>query len=107
MIIDSSAVVAILRNEPEGPGFAHKIEQAPLRRISAASFVEAAIVVENGRSAIASRKLDDLMREGDITIEPVTVEAAPRWPSPRRRRSSRRNSLFKGSDFPHTDVTPA
>ena len=74
MIIDSSAVVAILRNEPEGPGFAHKIEQAPLRRISAASFVIAAIVVENGRALAKA------------TAEPL---------------------LFKGSDFPDTDVTPA
>jgi len=44
--------------------------------MSAATFLETAIVIERGRDPVASRRFDDLLREAQITIEPVTAEQA-------------------------------
>jgi ribonuclease VapC len=49
VIIDTSALIAILRDEPEAAACARAIEAAAHRRISAANFVEAAIVIDGGR----------------------------------------------------------
>ncbi len=76
MILDSSVLVAILRNEPEAVAFAGEIERAASRRISAANYVEAAIVIDCGRDPVASRRFDDLMREAEIAVEPVTRKQA-------------------------------
>ncbi len=72
MIVDSSAVVAILRDEPEAEEFSEAIAKAESRRISAVSFVEAAVIIDRSRSPISSRRFDDLFREAKIAIEPVT-----------------------------------
>lgn len=76
MIIDTSAIVAILRAEPEAEVFARAIEGARTRRVSAVSFVEAAAVIDGSRDAVASRRLDELFREAELNIEPVTVSQA-------------------------------
>lgn len=73
MIVDASAIVAILRGEPERDEFNAALANAESRRISAVNYVEAAIVTDASRNPILSRKLDDLMREAKITIEPVTA----------------------------------
>ena len=57
MIVDTSALLAILRNEREAPACALAIEQAAVRRMSAANFLEAAIIIDLSRSPIASRNL--------------------------------------------------
>lgn len=72
MIIDTSALVAILRDEPEAEICARAIESAAERRISAVNFVEAAVVIDGSRDPIASRRFDDLLREARVRIEPVT-----------------------------------
>ena len=72
MIIDTSALVAILRAEPEAETCARAIESAAERRISAVNFVEAAAVIDGSRDPIASRRFDDLVREARVVIEPVT-----------------------------------
>ena len=59
MILDSSAVIAVLRAEPEALDFARAIESAEIRRISAVNYVEAAVIIDSGRNAIASRRFDD------------------------------------------------
>lgn len=74
MIVDTSAVLAILRNEPEASMCADAIEKADVRRISAANLLEAAIVIDGSRDPIASRRLDDFVDEGQFVIEPVTPE---------------------------------
>lgn len=74
MIVDTSAVLAILRNEPEASMCAGAIEKADVRRISAANLLEAAIVIDGSRDPIASRRLDDFVDEGQFVIEPVTPE---------------------------------
>lgn len=129
MIIDTSALLAILRAEPEAMSCAQAIELAASRRISAASFLEAAIVVDGTRDPVASRRLDDLLRAAEIAIVPVT-EAQARLARDAYRdfgngsghparlnfgdcfayalaRSMDEPLLFKGDDFTHTDITPA
>ena len=63
MIIDTSAPIAILRDEPEAAVCARAIEAASHRRISAANFVESAIVFNGSRDSVASRRFDDLVKE--------------------------------------------
>lgn len=129
MIVDTSALLAILRDEPEARPCAEAIERAATRRISAATFLEAALVIDASRDPIASRRLDDLLTAADIVIEPVT-EAQARIGREAYRdfgkgsghpaqlnvgdcfayalaRVTGEPLLFKGSDFAHTDVTPA
>jgi ribonuclease VapC len=129
MIIDASALIAILRDEPEAAGCAAAIEAASIRRISAANFLETAIVIDASRDPIASRRFDDLLREAQIVIEPAT-EAQARIAREAYRdygrgsghparlnfgdcfayalaRETGETLLFKGDDFAHTDVTPA
>jgi ribonuclease VapC len=129
MIIDTSAVVAILNDEPEAAAFAAAIGSAPIRRMSAATFVELAAVVERTRDPAASRILDDLLVRMAMEIMPVTGEQAQiarraYWDFGRGSghkaalnfgdcfsyalaRVSREPLLFKGNDFTHTDITPA
>lgn len=129
MIIDTSALIAILRNEPEAESYAMAMESAARRRISAANFIEAAIVIDGNRDPIASRRFDDLCREAHLVIEPVT-EAQARIAREAFRDFGRGSGhpaglnfgdcfayalakekgeplLFKGHDFTHTDITPA
>lgn len=129
MIIDTSALIAILRDEPEAPRYARAIEEAALRRISAGTFLETAVVSDMTGDPIASRKLDELLDVAEIVIEPVTAEQA------RLGREAYRDFgkgsghpaqlnfgdcfayalaaitdeplLFKGADFGHTDARPA
>jgi ribonuclease VapC len=65
MIVDTSALIAILRDEPEAMSYARAIEMADARRVSAANFVEAALVIDSSRDPIASRRFDDLCRTPD------------------------------------------
>jgi ribonuclease VapC len=129
VIIDASALIAILRDEPEAGPCARAIAEASERRISAANFLEAAIVIDGSRDPIASRRLDDLLREGQIEIAPVTETQARLAREAYRdygrgsghlarlnfgdcfayalARETGEPLLFKGDDFAHTDVTPA
>lgn len=128
MILDSSAVLAILRAEPEAAACARAIEEADCRRISAANFLESAIVIDSSGDPIAARRFDEFFREGEIIIEPVTEEQARIAREAYRdfgkgRHPARLNYgdcfayalakvkrdalLFKGDDFPRTDVVSA
>ncbi len=71
MIVDSSALVAILRGEPEAAAFTVLIENE-VPRISAVNYVEAAVVMDSLRDPIVSRRFDDLIQRGRIAVEPVT-----------------------------------
>ena len=129
MIIDTSALVAILRDEPEAEICARAIESAAERRVSAVNFVEAAVVIDGSRDPIASRRFDDLLREARVLIEPVT-EIQARLARDAYRdfgkgsgHSARLNFgdcfayalakttgeplLFIGADFGHTDIASA
>lgn len=76
MIIDSSAIVAILGDEPEAADCVAAITRATVRRISAASFVEAAIVLDRRRDPVVSRRFDALVQSAGLVIEPVTEAQA-------------------------------
>ena len=76
MIVDASALVAILRDEPDAKAFATAIADADCRRLSAANYLETAIVIDGSRNPIASRHFDELLREAGIVIEAVTEEQA-------------------------------
>ena len=129
MIIDTSALVAILRDEPEAKDCALAIERNPTRRVSAANFVETALVIDGSRDPIASRRFDDLVKEARIFVEPVT-EAQARIAREAYRdfgkgsghpaklnfgdcfayalaKATGESLLFKGDDFIHTDIIPA
>ena len=129
MIIDTSALIAILRDEPEATSCARAIANALTRRISAANFLEAAIVIDASRDPIASRRFDDLCHEARLIVEPVT-EAQARIAREAYRdfgkgsghpaglnfgdcfayalaKATAEPLLFKGQDFGHTDVMPA
>jgi ribonuclease VapC len=129
MIIDTSALVAILRDEPEAEICARAIESAAERRISAVNFVEAAVVIDGSRDPIASRRFDDLLREARVRIEPVT-EIQARLARDAYRdfgkgsghsaklnfgdcfayalaKTTGESLLFIGADFGCTDIVPA
>jgi len=72
MIIDTSAIIAILRDEPKALPCAQAIAQATVRRVSAVTFVESGVVIDASRDPVATRRFDDFMREAGISVEPVT-----------------------------------
>jgi len=129
MIIDTSAIIAILRDEPEALAYARAIAIDPSHLISAVNFVEAAIVIDGSRDPIASRRFDQLIREARIVIEPVT-EAQARIAREAYRDFGRGSGhpaklnfgdcfayalakeraeplLYKGDDFARTDIIAA
>jgi ribonuclease VapC len=59
MILDSSAIIAVLRAEREAPDFANAIQAAGKCRVSAVNYVETAIIIDGGGDAVASRRFDD------------------------------------------------
>jgi ribonuclease VapC len=76
MIVDTSVIIAILREESDASALARALERAPTRRISAATYVEAAIVTDSNGDAVLSRRFDELLRQASIAIEPFTLEQA-------------------------------
>lgn len=128
MIIDTSALVAILRDEDDAPGMALAIERAATRKISAANYLETAVVIDASRDPVASRRFDELVSVAELRVEPVTYEQARiareayrDFGKGRHRaglnfgdcfayalaKTSAEPLLFKGDDFAHTDITPA
>jgi len=72
--VDTSALIAILRQEPEALEFSRILAAAERPQVSVANFVEAGVVVDGARNPIVSRELDDFIRLAGIEILPVTVE---------------------------------
>ena len=126
MVIDTSALVAILQREPERRAFIEAIEAADARLMSVATFVEISIVVEARYGAEGLRDLDHFVARADIELIPVDAGqgtlargAFSRFGKGRHRAglnygdcfsyalaiSTGEPLLFKGDDFVHTDVT--
>ena len=76
MIVDTSAVIAILAAEDDAALYAHAIADANVRRLSAASYLECGIVLDSQRDPVISRSLDELLAEAEFVIEPVTEHHA-------------------------------
>jgi ribonuclease VapC len=129
MIIDASALLAILRDELDADRYKRAIADASTRRISAATFLEAAVVADGNRDPVTSRIFDDICREARLIIEPVTESQAHLARQAYRdfgrgsghpaklnfgdcfayalAKALNEPLLFKGNDFSHTDVRSA
>jgi ribonuclease VapC len=128
MIVDTSALLAVLLNEADAARFATALADADVCRISAANFVEAAIVADSQARASSRPQLDAFLRRAAIAIEPVTADQAHiarqayfdygkgRHPAGLNfgdcfayalSKTTGEPLLFKGADFAKTDVTAA
>ena len=128
MILDTSALLAILLDEPERRRFVEAIEADPTRVLSAATLVECSIVLEVRHGPDGVRDLDLLLARAEISVAPVDVDQAyearhafRNFGRGRHRaklnfgdcfayalsRSLGEPLLFKGSDFALTDVSSA
>src|SRR5215472_10606997 len=76
MILDTSALMAILKNEPDAETFARAIEAATIVRISAASYLETHILVDRYKNPIVKARAEEIFANPGLLIEPVTVEQA-------------------------------
>jgi ribonuclease VapC len=74
VIIDTSAMVAILYREPEATAFTRLIHYAEICRISVASYIELSMVIERQLGAEGMRQADAFVRRAGIVIEPVAVD---------------------------------
>ena len=74
MVIDTSAVLAILQDEPERRAFNELIESAPTRAMSVASWVEASMVLQSRFGADGMRDLDRFLEAAQIELVPVSRE---------------------------------
>lgn len=128
MIVDTSAVLAILFDEPDAATYAQAMSEADSLRMSAVNFVEAAIVVEVQTKHLGGRQFDAFFRRAGIVIEAVTEEQAH---AARQAytdfgkghhaaglnfgdcfayalaKVTREPLLFKGRDFSKTDIPAA
>jgi ribonuclease VapC len=126
MIIDSSALIAILKRESEWEALSESLDASKSSRMSAASFLETSIVVDGWRNPVLSREWDDLVERFSIHIEPVTESQAKIARQAYRdygkgsghpaklnfgdcfsyalARDKREPLLYKGDDFVHTDL---
>jgi ribonuclease VapC len=77
VIIDTSALIAILRAEPDASQMAHAIESARGRCISAANWLETAVVIDASRDPVASRRFDELVQTAELHVEPAIRPASP------------------------------
>ena len=128
MIIDTSALLAVILNEEDEEQMLTAMIDAPTLRISTANWVEAAIIIDARRNPAATMRFDDVIAELRLEIVPVSAQIASR-----ARRAyvnygkgyhpARLNFgdcfsyalakeygeplLFKGSDFSETDIQPA
>ena len=128
MIVDTSAIMAILTDEPERPAFVAKLAEASTPRLSAGSWIELAAVQVRGNRDY-HQALEQLVAAFRIAIAPVTVEQAQIGHQAYReygigsRHDARLNFgdcfayalakatgeplLFKGDDFSKTDIVAA
>ena len=128
MIIDTSALVAILYGEPEAADFARRIHDAAVCRISVATHVELSMVIESQLGPEGMRQAETFIRRAGLIIEPVTVEhgelarqAFLDFGKGRHRaalnfgdcfsyalaKATGEPLLFKGDDFGETDLQGA
>ena len=126
MIVDTSAIIAILRAEPEAERFSLALEMDLAPKMSVVSYVEAGVVADGSRDPSISRQFDEIIRISGIEVIPVNLEQG-RLAREAYRDFGRGSGhpaklnfgdcfsyalakergetlLFKGSDFTATDV---
>lgn len=128
MIVDTSAIMAVLLDEPDGPRYRRAMAESTACRVSAATLLETAIVAEGKGGVGAGLELDRLLDLARVEIVPVTHEQATVARDAWRRfgkgnhpaalnlgdcfayalaRTAREPLLFKGRDFALTDIDAA
>lgn len=128
MVLDTSALVAVLFDEPERHEFVRIIAAAQRRLMSSATLLESSIVVEARRGEVAGRELDLFLHRAKVQTVAIDEEQVQLARAAWRRygkgrhaaglnfgdlfayalaRASGEELLFKGDDFAHTDVVAA
>jgi ribonuclease VapC len=128
MVLDSSAIIAILFQEAEAAQFSWAIEQSSSRKMSAGTYLETAIVVERSGRTAGAENFDRLIEAAQIEVVPFDQEQAALARDAYRRYGKANHRaglnfgdcfayalakhtgeplLFKGADFARTDVVPA
>jgi ribonuclease VapC len=128
MIVDSSALVAIILREEDESVFAHAMLQETSLKMSAANWLEAAMIIDSRKLPTGRIRFADVVADFRIEIVPVTPEIAERARRAhnefgRGNHPARLNYgdcfayatsavlgeslLFKGRDFSQTDIEPA
>jgi ribonuclease VapC len=125
VIVDSSVIIGILRDEPDASAMSSALQQASVCRMSAVTYVEAAVVTDGNRNPVLSRRYDDLLQDLRMQVESVTLRQAEIARQAYQDFGKGRHKaglnfgdcfayalakdldeplLFKGDDFRHTDV---
>jgi ribonuclease VapC len=126
VIVDTSALIAILRGEPEAAGFVNALAGSTNTKMSAATYLEASILVDANRDPVLSARFDELVDAAAIEISPVDALLARVARQAYRdygkgsghraglnygdcfayalARSTGDALLCKGDDFVHTDI---
>ncbi len=128
MIVDASALLAVVLDEPDGRRFAEAIAGAPSARMPAATWFEATLAVDTAGDELAGRRFDDVVRILRIELIAFTPEHAEQAREARRvygrkrhpaqlnygdcmvygvAKTEREPLLFKGNGFSQTDIEPA
>ena len=128
MVLDTSAIVAILLDEPERASFDRRIADDPTRLVSAASRIEATFVIEGRKGEAGRARLERFFRLTGAEVVPVTLEQVEIACAAFRRYGKSRHPaglnlgdvfayalakttgeplLFKGDDFAQTDIASA
>lgn len=125
MVLDTSALLALLLDEPEAEEFRAAVEEHTTRLVSAATLLEAALVIEARKGEPGGRELDALIHTAEIEVATVDAEQVSEARRAYRRfgkgrhpaglnfgdvfayalaRTSGEPLLFKGDDFAKTDI---
>jgi ribonuclease VapC len=125
MVLDTSALLALLLDEPDAEAFRVALEDAETRLVSAATLLESALVIEARKGEPGGRELDLLLHKAEIAVVPVDADQVAEARRAYRRfgkghhaaglnfgdvfayalaRTSGEPLLFKGDDFAKTDV---
>ena len=129
IVVDASALLAILKGEPDAAKYATALAEADVALISAATLIEAGIVMVNRHGPKAARKLHALIQEAGIEVESVSprhvqlaIDAFAIYGKGRQNKAGLNYGdcfvyalakatglplLFKGNDFTHTDLSSA
>jgi ribonuclease VapC len=125
MVLDTSALLALLLDEPEAEEFRAAVEEDTTRLVSAVTLLETTLVIEARKGEPGGRELDSLIQKAEVVVVPVDAEHVSEARRAYRRfgrgrhaaglnfgdvlayalaRTSGEPLLFKGDDFAKTDV---
>ena len=125
MVLDTSALLALLLDEPEAEDFRAAVEEDTTRLVSAATLFETVLVIEARKGERGGQELDTLIQKAEVLVVPVDAEHVSEARRAYRRFGKGRHAaglnfgdvfayalartageplLFKGDDFAKTDV---